>query len=224
MQPLILISGGHYTEDGAKTYRLRTFYADAVCAAGALPAVYAGGDAECLADACGGLLLSGGFDIDPEFYGQKAQTDSITYEPERDKWELALMCAFCARKKPVFGVCRGIQLLNVFFSGTLWQDIPSQTGIAHDKQFHFVNATGGAVRDLFGDRFMVNSFHHQAVRAPGDGLEVTAKSDDGIIEAVEHRALPVMGVQWHPERMLDQPGYLSMLPLFSRFVSICGDA
>jgi len=224
MPALILVSGGLYTEEDSKTYRLRTFYGDAMCASGGLPALYAGGDAESLADAYGGLLLSGGFDIDPEFYGQKAQTNSITYEPERDKWELALMRAFCARKKPVFGICRGIQLINVFFSGTLWQDILTQTGVAHDKPFHFVNTPGGTVRELFGERFMANSFHHQAVRAPGDGLEVTARGDDGIVEAVEHRALPVMGVQWHPERMINQPGYLNMQPLFTRFVGLCGGA
>jgi putative glutamine amidotransferase len=133
-------------------------------------------------------------------------------------------------KKPVFGICRGIQLINAALGGTLWQDILSQCGVAHESgKTHAVQAAeGSALEEMFGQCFWVNSLHHQAVRTLAPGLRPAAWSKEGgacLVEAVWHETLPVFAVQWHPERMVknavDQTAGPDMAPLFSYFVRLC---
>lgn len=149
------------------------------------------------------LILAGGGDIEPTLFGQKnCGSDQIDYL--RDRCELALTDAFAAAGKPILGICRGHQIVNVWAGGGLIQDLGEQNAIhrriSADK-IHPAFACGGVLEALYGDCFPVNSAHHQAVGPVGAGLRVTARSADGIVEAMEHTQLPILTVQFHPERM-----------------------
>lgn len=148
------------------------------------------------------LLLSGGYDIHPAFYGQEP-TFSENIDLARDILELCALDAFLALNKPVLGICRGIQVINVAFGGTLFQHIDghSQTGGSDSLhnvtlgEYELCKKWGGT-----GTVIEVNSAHHQAIDRLGGGLFAWAASADGIVEAVAHNILPVIGFQWHPER------------------------
>lgn len=159
-----------------------------------------------------GLVLQGGVDISPETYGQTLRNPEWAGDPIRDRYELALLRGFIEAKKPVLGVCRGAQLINVFHGGTLVQDIPSlwpgavphQDTEHYDRLMHDVAfEPGSGLAQWYGGTggYRVNSIHHQCVDRLGEGLLVEARSPaDGVIEAIR-RAGPgfVVGVQWHPE-------------------------
>ena len=156
---------------------------------------------------CDGLLLCGGNDIAPHFYGQE---NIACKEPDehRDEIEIALVKAYAAAGKPILGICRGLQILNVALGGDLLQDIGENQHIFHchwdgplDKIHPIAVQDGSILCGLYGMRPMVNTLHHQALCHLGTGLHATAWSESGIIEAAEHDSLPILGVQWHPERM-----------------------
>lgn len=154
-----------------------------------------------------GLLLSGGADINPARYGQ-SPAGAKTPDDERDAFELALLAGARARDLPVLGVCRGCQLLNVFYGGTLIQDLPS-VEIVHPRyrpdarlpQHGVTVEEGSLLASLYPTTVQVNSRHHQAVDRLGEGLRVNAHATDGTIEGIERPGEPVLGVQWHPEAM-----------------------
>ncbi|MCC7439187.1 MAG: gamma-glutamyl-gamma-aminobutyrate hydrolase family protein [Armatimonadetes bacterium] len=163
-----------------------------------------------------GLVLTGGSDVHPARYNAPQDLPLChDIDEARDAAELAMTEIATERKIPVLGICRGMQLLNVFFGGTLIAHIPERTGTPdhqkdgdHDRR-HTIEVTPGSMiakftRTLEGS---VNSAHHQAVNAPGIGLTITAVSHDGIAEAIEpksdNRDSFILGVQWHPERMED---------------------
>ena len=167
-----------------------------------------------------GLLLTGGDDVDASLYGEENFPFNGCFTEERDLFEMALCREAVAQKKPVLGICRGIQLLNVSMGGTLFQDIakqnPGKTLLMHAQKTPSYSAVHEAIvapgsrvaRALSaapGDRIRVNSFHHQAVKDAAPGFTVSASATDGIIEAIEpsgRDAHPfTVGVQWHPERM-----------------------
>jgi putative glutamine amidotransferase len=165
-----------------------------------------------------GLLLSGGGDVDPRFYGQEPVPGLRGVDRARDQFELSLV-ARCRRAAiPIFGICRGLQVLNVAFGGTLVQDIPSQrpSEVAHDvrraKDFlaHEVRAGESELR--------VNSRHHQAIDRLGRGLRATARSPEGLVEALEGPG-EIFAVQWHPENLVDAGP--AGPDLFSRFAAAC---
>lgn len=150
-----------------------------------------------------GLILAGGGDMEPSLYGQKnCGSDSI--DLLRDKAELALLNAFSKAGKPILGICRGHQVVNVWAGGGLIQDLGEQNAI-HQRiecdKVHMVFAETGMLRELYGSHVSVNSAHHQGVGPVGRGLRVTARSADGVIEAMEHEILPIWTTQFHPERM-----------------------
>lgn len=149
---------------------------------------------------CGGLLLTGGGDLEPWRYGQ-ANTASRGLEPERDAAELLLLEQFTAAGKPVLGICRGLQAINVFFGGTLIQDLPGHGAVDGRDRLHAVRTAPDALFGLFGEDALVNSAHHQAAGQLGHGLRAVQWAPDGIVEALVHQTLPVLGVQWHPERL-----------------------
>lgn len=198
MRPLILISAGCQPGKYSARRTVSTLYGEVIAQAGGIPAVYTGGNPESLAQPFSGLLLSGGGDVEPKRYGaSRLPTDDV--DEARDAEEFALIEAFLRQKKPVFGICRGIQVLNVYFGGTLRQDIPHHA----EGTRHWVNAVQGTVfHRLCGERFVTNSWHHQAVGKLAPGLRAAAAAEDGTIEAVQHEILPVFAVQWHPERMI----------------------
>lgn len=152
-----------------------------------------------------GLLLTGGADVEPARYGEQTLDACGAVDLWRDTAEFAYAKAFIAAKKPVMGICRGLQTLNVVLGGTLYQDIPSQLGIEHPGgTVHEVTAREGSnLERLFGRRFLVNSYHHQAVKtlAPGLVADAVFAGDERIVEAFHHTELPIAAYQWHPERM-----------------------
>ena len=149
---------------------------------------------------CEALLLPGGGDIHPRFYGQ-AINGAEGIDEARDKYELALFRRFLDAGKPVLGICRGAQLINVALGGTLHQHIEGHSQIGGVDAMHGVYTDDALLRELYGERFAVNSAHHQAVDRPGAGLRVIARAEEGTVEALRHAALPVLAVQWHPERL-----------------------
>lgn len=160
----------------------------------------------CLADAdgCDGLLVPGGADVNPALYGQE-NTASAGIDDSRDKDEILLVLRFFTLGRPVLGICRGHQVINVAFGGDLIQDVPDPAhhkalGAAGDN-IHAVRACHPFMRGLYGDEFSVNSAHHQAVWHLGDGLRATCVSDDGINEGFIHENGRIIGVQFHPERI-----------------------
>lgn len=166
---------------------------------------------ERLLDLADGLLLSGGEDIAPEHYGQTPHPKLETTNPARDEMELLALPAALERGLPVLAICRGIQLLNVAFGGTLYQDLPSQRAgeVIHEQEapvshrWHGATVESGSrLEEIFGtDELFINSFHHQGIDRLGEGLRALAWAEDGLVEAVEAPDHPwVFGVQWHPER------------------------
>ena len=152
------------------------------------------------------LLLPGGGDLEPWRYGQE-NAASRGLEPERDEAELRLLQDFTAAGKPVLGVCRGLQTVNVFFGGTLLQDIPGHGAVEGADRLHAVRTAPSPLRRLLGGGLTVNSAHHQAADRLGSGLRAVQWAGDGVVEALCHERLPVWAVQWHPERLGDRaPG------------------
>jgi putative glutamine amidotransferase len=162
-----------------------------------------------------GLLLSGGGDIDPGRYGQGARPTNQLGAPVRNASDLYLARAAQERGTPTLGVCLGVQIMNVEFGGTLLQHLPEDVpgSLKHEEEKdespeHPVTVEPGTLlaRILGAGSATVNSFHHQSVEKVAPGFRVAAKSPDGVIEAIERPDLPFyVGVQWHPERMLDSP-------------------
>lgn len=166
---------------------------------------------ESLLEHCGGLVLSGGEDVDPRRYGEEPHPQLGSVAPERDEMEMAALSYALERSLPVFAICRGIQVLNVFLGGTLYQDLGAQypTELRHAQDAPWSDRThrvtvhdDSILRKIVGTgELLINSFHHQAIRAVAPGLRVTAVAEDGLVEAVEATQHPwVVGVQWHPER------------------------
>lgn len=177
-----------------------------------------------------GLVLCGGIDVDPARYGEEILNDTVEISAERDELEWDLLAAARSGGIPTWCVCRGVQVLNVFLGGSLWQDLPAQlpSEIDHsvptptDALAHPVEIlrpdTG--LGDLLNrETAHVNSRHHQAIKDLGEGLIPVARSADGILEAVE---LPgewwVRGVQWHPENLIALPQQRALWEDFARTV------
>lgn len=179
-----------------------TNYCQAVLGAGGLPVA----DYAPIPDlSCQGLLLCGGGDIDPARFGQENQ-GSQPPDSTRDQAELELFQAFARAGKPILGICRGMQLINVALGGTLLQDLPAKIRPFHSGPdsdlVHPIRALDGSLlHRLYGPLFPVNSSHHQVVDHLGLGLHTTAWSESGAAEAIEHDRLPFLAVQFHPERM-----------------------
>ena len=180
-------------------------YARGVISAGGLPVFLpTSADPADYADRLDGLLLSGGTDIDPVLYGQTPCAELIPPEPARDVFEMALLDGAEAAGVPVLGICRGIQVLNVHGGGTLHQHVAPHSGDhrAPNSIAHRVDlAEGSLAASLYGPRIEVNSLHHQTIDRLADGYDATGCSEDGVIEVIESRRRPWLGVQWHPEMM-----------------------
>lgn len=189
-------------------------YARSVAKAGGVPVLLTReADPVAVVERLDGLLLSGGEDVDPIRYDAAATPQAGLIDPGRDEQEFALFEAAVARGIPVLGICRGCQLINVAYGGTLIPDIPHDSGEAHGyrgypgaHRRHAVEIVEGTnLSDLLGSSESVNSYHHQAVATPGAGVVVTARAKDEVVEAIEVPGKRVLAVQWHPEMFDGDP-------------------
>ncbi|MCD8293669.1 MAG: gamma-glutamyl-gamma-aminobutyrate hydrolase family protein [Clostridia bacterium] len=210
-------------------------YMDGIMDAGAIPVILPMTDnAEDLKEIfslCDGLLMTGGQDVSPAMYRAKRSPQCGASCDTRDRMEKLLYEMAVEEEKPVLGICRGIQIINVLQGGTLYQDIPSEyhTGIEHHMKPPYTD-TAHSVRilnpsplySLLGTESLgVNSYHHQAVKDLGQGLEVMAISEDGLVEAISRKGSRfVWGIQWHPEFNFHVDG--SSRKIFKAFINACG--
>jgi putative glutamine amidotransferase len=233
--PRIAISATTYSDDHRRRVRVNAAYVDAIERAGALPLVVPPlsslSHTAAIIDACDGLVLTGGEDIDPTRYHAPRDATVDDTNPDRDATEIALVEAARAVACPTFAICRGLQLLNVALGGSLVQDIPSQRpgSLDHDPKgprsarVHDVDIEAGSAlaRTLGSTRLRVNSFHHQAADRVAEGLRATAWAPDGIIEGLEWRGPGdwwAVAVQWHPEELVVGPEPAPDASLFAEFV------
>lgn len=217
MRPLIGISAN---EEGASKGRQGLYigadYTDGIYDAGGLawvlpfttqPEMIAD-----IADRLDGLLLTGGVDVDPRYFGEEPRIGLGEISPVRDEMESLLLRAVLDRNKPVLGICRGIQVMNAVLGGTLYQDLPREWSakLQHAQQAprqhmaHVVAVVPNTrLADIYGEQQVpVNTFHHQAVHHLAPGFVACAHSRDGLIEAMERPGADfVLGVQWHPENL-----------------------
>ena len=183
------------------------------------------------ADALDGLVLQGGADVSPRSYGEAPLHPEWEGDRLRDEYEIALLRSFMERNKPVLGICRGAQLINVALGGTLWQDVSTMVPGAlvhydadkYDENFHELCIEPGSELSRFfptSDPLLINSIHHQAIRELGRGLKVEARSDpDEIIEAIRLEGPSyVFAMQWHPEFHAGREGLLDCAPVLEEFL------
>lgn len=176
---------------------------------------------------CAGLILPGGGDVDPALYGRENR-GSEAPDRDLDLRELAALRAFTAAGKPVLAICRGHQLVNVAFGGTLIQDLPTAADHRRDPlsgdKVHPVTAESGFLRQLYGERFWVNSSHHQGLEQIAPGFSVAALAADGVVEAMEDPARRIYCTQFHPERMCfakRREDTVDGQAIFRFFLSLC---
>ena len=216
-------------------HRLGDNYVKAVMEAGGIPVLLPNStDLSCVEEIAAGLdgfLLSGGGDVDPALFGQRATAQLGAVTPRRDDFELALARYIMNETdKPVLGICRGIQVMNVAMGGTLHIDLPSDGKLCHsltmyprNVRTHDIRVTAGSMMEdiMEGREGRVNSFHHQAIREVADCFTVTAvSSEDGVIEAVEQPGDRfVVGVQWHPEELTEFPEAKNLFRSFVKAAS-----
>lgn len=234
--PIIGISASLLTiETGVLKGRERAFvgqdYAAAIAKAGGTPIVLPIVESvELIAkqvDLIDGLLLSGGYDIHPHFFGEEPHALLEMSYPDRDLYEISLVQSAYRIKKPIFGICRGLQLINVAFGGTLHQDLASSSKetLQHhqkaraDYPTHTIDiAEGTWLRKIANQpSIRTNSLHHQSISAMAPGFTISAKTRDGVIEGIEKMDPSfVLGVQWHPELMYERDPL--MFELFRTFI------
>lgn len=223
-------------DPGGDTQYLSRHYSDAIASVGGIPIVFPLLDhpqsAEARMDRLDGLLLTGSrSDLDPSLYGESRDNQCGPAQPLRDQMDFLLLKAAVRRRIPILAICYGIQSLNVFFGGSLIQDIPTsvQTSIRHgnpdavDAAGHIIEISSGSILEQIAGatEATVNSTHHQAVKRPGQNLSVIARAPDGVIEAIcgldnNHW---VLGVQWHPEKSFSYDRFSRRL--FEFFLARC---
>ena len=233
MKPIIAIVTLY--DEKLESYWMLPGYAQGLEEAGAAPVVLPltsdPAALERYAHTFDGFLFPGGHDLAPSLYGEEPSEKCGTVIPQRDSMEQAFFPLALATRKPLLGICRGIQLFNVMLGGDLYQDIPTQcpSGVEHhetppyDKVAHPVQVRRGTpLFDAVGVEEMgVNSYHHQGIRRLGQGLEVAATAPDGMVEAVYLPEHPfALAVQWHPEFSLHSDPRSGKI--FQAFVQACG--
>lgn len=228
MSPIIGITA---CQEDQKIYKTNNTYVRAVLRAGGTPLLL---PIATPLDACprlaallDGYLLPGGVDMAPQYFGQQPPKEVTCFDRVLDEFELEMLRQVAALGKPVLAICRGHQVVNVAFGGTLYQDIPTQCPQAHghcqdtasrSEPYHTVEILPGtALAAALGEgELLTNSYHHQAVKDLAPGFRVSARTKDGIIEGIENQDGSILGVQWHPECMEER--YPRFRSLFSAFV------
>jgi putative glutamine amidotransferase len=232
MKPIIGITSDVEKDD---KHFLRNDYMQAVIRAGGLPFIIPVGiekDVEQVAEMLDGLLLTGGNDINPMLFNEEPHASLGKVSPSRDLCELELARQMLLLDKPILGICRGLQILNVAVGGTLYQDIHQQNDGAILQHLqnapnvhcsHFVHLEKGSLlEEIAGtERIQVNSFHHQSLKDVPTAFNVSGFASDGIIESIESVDKKfVLGVQWHPELLAKIEDAVS-LRIFERFIGAC---
>ena len=225
-KPLIALTARDRTDEGNRIFLNNESYYTYIQNAGGIPAVVmvtCREDAEEAAARFDGLLITGGEDVDPSYYGEE-NNGSFPAPHDIDESDFMLFRAFKEAGKPVMGICRGIQVIAAAEGAKLIQDIPSFNGGSHyqsrleppiprEKPMHSVRIFSGTpLSEIFGESAEVNSFHHQGLAELPAGYTQTAESTDGIIEGIEKDN--VFGVQWHPERMVLDDEHLAIAKQF----------
>lgn len=176
-------------------------YADRLAAAGAVPVHLASRvDPPAAMARVDGLVLTGGTDVDPTLYGDHVRETTPPLDPPRDRFEAQLLTEALERGLPVLAICRGLQLLNVTLGGTLHPHLTDHP-LGFDGAHEVTLTAGSVAAGIYGRSTAVNSLHHQAVAALGDGLVATGWSPDGTVEVMEAREHRILAVQWHPEQL-----------------------
>lgn len=232
MKPFIGITS--YTEGNGISYMVSSDNVDAITRAGGipiiLPYILAKPVLDQIAQIIDGLYLTGGSDIDPILFGEEPHQNLGMITPDRDIFEIDLINKMLDLKKPILGVCRGCQILNIAVGGDMYQDIYAQIDdklLQHSQHApknhgsHEVNVLNGSLlyRLTGKTKLRVNSRHHQANRTVVDTFQTSGRANDGIIEAIESKEHSfVLGLQWHPENMInDQPSR----KIFEGFIKAC---
>lgn len=232
--------GEDYNFQGVEFNLITQDYAESISAAGAIPLLMPYLEARQNDEAyireflnlADGVVLPGGSDIDPALYGSYPQKNLGSITPERDRWELKILKIAKEMGKPILGICRGFQLINVFYGGSLKVDVCGnsvETKIPHMASMvpkyyktHKLNIKPGTrLAEVFAaSEIAVNSFHHQAVDKVGNNLKVSAVAPDGFVEGIEDSDYPyLVGVQWHPEMMATrEPVQLKLFEDFVQFI------
>lgn len=234
-KPVIGITSAYDFEKGSSC--IKDDYYDAIIHCGGVPILIPVTEEKSVwveyLEICDGIVFSGGPDVDATYFGESNMPYANEISPVRDSMEIFLAQQAITMDKPILGICRGIQVINIAAGGSIFQDIYAENItnnliIKHSQQaprwfqIHNINIQGDTcLHNIFGrDTLKVNSFHHQAVSEIALGFTVNAYADDGIIEAIsnENKKL-VLGVQWHPENLWRKDN--THLKLFERLVSVC---
>lgn len=234
-KPVIGITAAYDFENGFSS--VKEDYYEAIIHCGAVPILIPVTDEKNVLEEylkmCNGLILSGGPDIDATYFGKSNMPYAHEISPIRDSMEIFIAQQAIAMDKPILGICRGIQVINIAAGGSIFQDIYAENNtekklIKHSQQaprwfqIHDIDIQGETcLYNIFEvDRLKVNSFHHQAVSQVAPEFVVNAYSEDGIIEAISHENKKfILGVQWHPENLWRKDK--THLKLFERLVSVC---
>ena len=236
MKPLIGISptpeDKQFDHGDFRRYALANTYTTAVLAAGGIPVILPPHTdmIDDLLESLDGIIFSGGSDIDSSWWNEEPHPQAYGFDPERDAFELQAIPKVVQRDMPMLGICRGIQSVNVALGGSIVQDIPDQRPGSLQHRQHaegkMRDTTSHTVTIEEGDNLLyrihghttieTNSFHHQAIKELGDGLEVIATAEDGVIEAVWHPGMTFgLAVQWHPEMLAaDHPDQAAIFKAF----------
>ncbi|MBK0040644.1 MULTISPECIES: gamma-glutamyl-gamma-aminobutyrate hydrolase family protein [Leuconostoc] len=191
-------------------------YIDGITNANALPIVLPIGNpklAKNYIDSVDALVLAGGQDVSPLYFGEDPQINLHETDSDRDAFEVALVLEAIKQEKPILGICRGLQIVNVALGGTLYQDLNSQyqgLNVRHNQYptkwytptHRLILKRVSWLQNFLDDQSLVNSFHHQAVKKLGDGLQLDAVSTDNVVEAFSDESRRIYAVQWHPEMLL----------------------
>ena len=228
MKPVIGIFG---VIDSEGKHSLTLNYIRAISSSGGIPVILPSvpleEDIMRLVEMCDGFCFTGGVDIHPKYYGEEVRAECGEIHDPRDEFEMSAFRHVYESGKPIIGICRGEQLINVALGGSLYQDLPTQnpSDIQHRQTAprtevtHSVSvAKGTPFMELLGvESIMVNTFHHQAVKALGKGLRPMAFAPDGVVEAVYHESQPYLrAYQWHPEAIYETE--VASVKIFNQFI------